>query len=551
MEDLRAANEELQTVNAELKIKLDSFSTAHSDLQNLTAETETGTLFFDANLRIRMFTPPVADLFNVTSHDVGRAITDFTHRLTYDGGEERALEVMRDLTPLETEVESSDGRCVMMRSGPYRTIEDRISWVVLTFVDITSRVDAKRQLSESEQRYRTNSIDDGFCVVEMIFEGNKAVDYRFLEVNAAFERQTGLAEVTGKRMRERVPDYEEHWYENYGWVVTEQKAELFEAPAASLGRFYEVYAFPYGAVEEHRIGILFKDVSERKQAEEQRELLTHELSHRVKNTLAIVQSLARQSGTRHASVEEYRDQFIGRLQALGRAHGQLLETNWRSADLGRLVEETLAAYGATDTHKIEVDGETATLSPKQGLGLALILHELATNVAKYGSLSADGGRLSVMSQIDTREAAPLLLLEWKERGGPPVGEPGPAGFGTALVQRAASYALKGTAELDFAAEGLTLLVHAGCEVLGPVCSCAQALDLLETERPDAVMLDLNLDGESSALLANHLRECGIPLVIVTGYGETQMHRSAMGNAPHVAKPYRDAHLLSVLARVIT
>ena len=86
-EELQSMNEELQTVNAELKSKLESISTAHSDLQNLTAATEIGTLFLDTELRIRMFTPSVADLFNITEGDVGRAITDFTHRLAYDGVE--------------------------------------------------------------------------------------------------------------------------------------------------------------------------------------------------------------------------------------------------------------------------------------------------------------------------------------------------------------------------------------------------------------------------------------------------------------------------------
>ncbi len=460
-EELQSMNEELQTVNAELKVKLDSISTAHSDLQNLTAATEIGTLFLDTKLRIRMFTPPVAELFNITEQDIGRLITDFTHRLACDGVEERAREVMRELAPLETEVKSRDGRWFMMRLRPYRTIEDRINGIVLTFVDITSRIEAERHLSESEERYRTlfNSIDDGFCVVQMIFDGDKPVDYRFLEVNAAFERQTGLADATGKRMRELVPDHEEHWYENYGRVATTQKPERFEAPAASLDRFYEVYAFPYGAAEEHRVGILFKDVSERKEAEEQRELLTHELSHRVKNTLAIVQSLARQSGTHQRSIEEYRDQFIGRLHALSRAHGQLLETRWRSADLGRLVNETLAAYEALDAHRLLVQGEAVTLTPKQALGLALILHELATNASKYGSLSHDGGNLSVTWRVEHDQAAPGVVLEWRERGGPKIAPPTREGFGTVLVQRAASYELKGAAELDYSAEGLICTIR--------------------------------------------------------------------------------------------
>ena len=123
------------------------------------------------------------------------------------------------------------------------------------------------------------------------------------------------------------------------------KPERFEAPAAALGRYYEAYAFPVGPEDEHRIGVLFRDISDRKEAEEQHRMLTHELSHRVKNTLAVVQALARQPGAPDMTVEQYRDRFVGRIQALARAHDQLLETNWQSADLATLVQATLSPYG--------------------------------------------------------------------------------------------------------------------------------------------------------------------------------------------------------------
>ncbi|MBS1304288.1 PAS domain-containing protein, partial [Loktanella sp. SALINAS62] len=335
-EELQSMNEELQAVNGELKGKLESISTAHSDLQNMTAATEIGTLFLDPKLRIRMFTLPIADLFNITEIDAGRSITDFTHRLRYDGIEGDARRVLRDLSPVETEVQGRDGRWFMMRIRPYRTVEDKIDGVVVTFVDICARRKMEQELLESQQRYQTlfNSIDEGFGVFEVMFspEG-KAVDHRFIEVNAAFERQTGLGNSVGRTARELVPDLETHWFEIFGRIAQDRTAERFEAPAASLGRYYETYAFPVGPADEHRIGVLFRDVSDRKQAEEQRRTLTQELSHRVKNTLAVVQSLARQPGVPDMTVEQYRDRFIGRIQALARAHDQLLETDWQSADL--------------------------------------------------------------------------------------------------------------------------------------------------------------------------------------------------------------------------
>ncbi|MBO1022637.1 PAS domain-containing protein [Methylobacterium sp. SD274] len=153
-EELQSINEELHTVNAEMKSKLASISVAHSDLQNLTYATEIGTLFLDANLRIKMFTPPIAELFNITKADIGRTITDFTHRLEYDGIEADTTRVLQDLVPVENEVRSRAGQWFMMRLRPYRTVEDRIDGTVMTFVDITARRKAEAAQSRSEQQLR-------------------------------------------------------------------------------------------------------------------------------------------------------------------------------------------------------------------------------------------------------------------------------------------------------------------------------------------------------------------------------------------------------------
>ena len=153
-EELQSINEELRTVNAELKVKLDSLSVAHSDLQNITASTEIGTLFLDTDLRIRQFTPPITDLINITNQDVGRQITDFTHRLIYDGVEQDIRKVLRTLTPLDREMQSREGRWYVMRVRPYRTIEDRINGAVITFIDVSALHEAEKRLGESERELR-------------------------------------------------------------------------------------------------------------------------------------------------------------------------------------------------------------------------------------------------------------------------------------------------------------------------------------------------------------------------------------------------------------
>ncbi len=152
-EELQSINEELHTVNAELKSKLASISVAHNDLQNLTSSTEIGTLFLNPQLRIRMFTQPVAELFNITAVDIGRVVTDFTNRLHYDDFVADVQQVLDYLAPIEREVESRTGRSYIVRLRPYRTVEDRIDGTVVTFIDNTARRGMEVALRESEERY--------------------------------------------------------------------------------------------------------------------------------------------------------------------------------------------------------------------------------------------------------------------------------------------------------------------------------------------------------------------------------------------------------------
>jgi PAS domain S-box-containing protein len=122
----------------------------------------------------------------------------------------------------------------------------------------------------AEAKYQAlfESIDEGFCIIEVIFDRHdKPVDYRFLEVNPAFERQTGLTEARGRTMRELAPNHEQHWFDTYGRIARTGEPARFELPAAQLHRFYDVYAWRYGEPQEHKVGVLFKDVSARKQAE--------------------------------------------------------------------------------------------------------------------------------------------------------------------------------------------------------------------------------------------------------------------------------------------
>jgi PAS domain S-box-containing protein len=130
---------------------------------------------------------------------------------------------------------------------------------------------AEEALRESERKYRDlfDSIDEGFCIIEVLFDDNdRPLDYRFLEVNQAFERQTGLVDAAGRCMRDTVPDHEQHWFDIYGRIALTGEPERFQDPAKALGHFYDVYAFRVGKPEQRRVAILFNDIHARKQAED-------------------------------------------------------------------------------------------------------------------------------------------------------------------------------------------------------------------------------------------------------------------------------------------
>lgn len=153
-EELQSMNEELQTVNQENRHKVEELAQLSGDLANLLAATDIATLFLDRQLRILRFTPKVADIFSVRMTDRGRPLADFTHRLSYERLPADATEVLESLTPIEHEVQDNDGNSYLARLRPYRSSDDRIEGVVITFADITKRKIAERALSQSEERYR-------------------------------------------------------------------------------------------------------------------------------------------------------------------------------------------------------------------------------------------------------------------------------------------------------------------------------------------------------------------------------------------------------------
>jgi PAS domain S-box-containing protein len=198
-----------------------------------------------------------------------------------------------------------------------------------------------------------------------------------------------------------------------------------------------------------------EDVHERKVAEEHQRLLINELNHRVKNTLASVQGIAFQTLRGEVSLAEARARFETRLMALSRAHNLLTEENWGGASLERVVNDSIEHLSG-EAGRFDVEGEPLRLAPRAALALAMALHELGTNAAKYGALSAEGGRVSIAWSL----AGDSLRLSWREQGGPAVQAPSRRGFGSRLIERGLAADLGGTAALHFDPDGLRCDIHA-------------------------------------------------------------------------------------------
>lgn len=198
-----------------------------------------------------------------------------------------------------------------------------------------------------------------------------------------------------------------------------------------------------------------EDINERKTAEERQRLLINELNHRVKNNLATVQAIAFQTLKGDIPLAEAKARFEARLMALSRAHNLLTEQVWGGASLERVVRDSTEHLG--DQERFAVSGPPVWIAPRAALALALALHELGTNAAKYGALSRDGGRVAVGWH---KTGDGKLVLEWKERGGPPVAAPPRRGFGSRLIEQGLAGDLGGTAEIAFEPDGLRCTIAA-------------------------------------------------------------------------------------------
>ena len=329
---------------------------------------------------------------------------------------------------------------------------------------------------------------------------------------------------------------------------------------------------------------------ERRIAQEGQLLLVAELNHRVKNVLAVIGSLVRQSQQGSQTLELFTASLQDRIQALSIAHDQLTRSHWKVAPLRALIEAEGRAWTDTADNRFTLDGPPVMIEARAYQTLALVLHEMMTNAAKYGALSGNKGRLAVSWSLDDD-----LTLLWEESDGPLVTPPSRRGFGTVITEQSIAFELRGTAAVTYNREGVRarftipaeFVTKGSEEVADPVPrtvkanlegkslllvedsmmialdaqamlqSCGADVEVASTisdarraiklNQFDAAILDINLYTETSYPIAEDLQGLQIPFVFASGYGETVSVPERFKDVVVVSKPYAEDTLRTALA----
>lgn len=336
---------------------------------------------------------------------------------------------------------------------------------------------------------------------------------------------------------------------------------------------------------------------ERRRAMQRQDLLIAELNHRVRNILSLIRGLINQSHDPNLSSVQFMDVVGSRLQALARAHDLITADHWGPALFSALIESEAGAYLAGGATRVRLAGPDARLQPQAFNVVALVIHELITNSTKYGALSDLRGTVTIETRLDD---ADNLIIDWRERDGPPVQAPKRRGFGSAVIERTIPYDIKGEAQIDFEPAGVharflipsnyvqrvaeaaaqpdtavtlapeelsipqdILLVEdnliialdaedalrkLGARDIRAASNVSAALDMIAERLPQFAVLDVNLGVETSFEVANRLLALGVPFAFMTGYGENESFPAGLAHVPRIRKPFTQQNLVAALGK---
>jgi len=322
-----------------------------------------------------------------------------------------------------------------------------------------------QQVQEDNRRLETerNRLVDMFMQAPGFVCVLTGVDHVFQMHNASYAQLIGHRDIAGKPVRDALPEVVGQGFIEFldGVYATGEPhhgrgslLQLQRAPGSPLETVYLDFVYqPIRDGSGQVVGIFVQghDVTDNVVAAERQKLMIDELNHRVKNTLATVQSIAVQTARSHGDPATFAEGFQARLMALSHTHDLLTRSHWEGADLGAILKHETEAHGA---HRVTLNGPPVALEPAAALSLGMIFHELATNAAKYGALTTPDGRVLVDWAI-ADQTRPTLTLTWREIDGPPVSPPKRRGFGSRLIERNVRHDLAGEVKLDYASTGFS------------------------------------------------------------------------------------------------
>jgi two-component system CheB/CheR fusion protein len=452
-EELQAVNEELQTVNGELAHRVSDLGRINSDLKNLLESTQIATLFLDNDLRLRSFTPAAQDVFHLIEADVGRPIAHVAARVVYPELQDDARKVLKSLGQVERTVTGEEERIFLTRVLPYRSVDNFIAGVVVTFLDATTSVRAENALRRSERRFSEAQELAGVGV----WEWNLDTDQTWWSPVVYQLWSYSPSEPPPPHAERRVHPDDREAYDaaleearETGVFNAEWRVVLPDGSVRWLADSGRVSASEEGR---RMLGVT-QDVTSRKQTENRLTLLLGELQHRVRNILGVVRSIVGRTVRSSDTVEDLAAHLDGRLNNLARTQGVFTRSGAEAIDLEELVVEEMVAVAARDD-QVTIEGPEVRLRRHAAETFGLALHELATNAVKYGALADGKGRLSITWGVVNTSTGPRLSLEWRESAVRALDvAPMRTGFGRELIEKGLPYELGAMTSLEFARGGV-------------------------------------------------------------------------------------------------